>query len=74
MFKCDETDDFVVVEAKGKEFIVDNGLIKLVVDSSGRISSLHDHTNNREVISKGELANVFKFYEDIPLFWVTQLV
>ena len=56
--------------------MVDNGLIKLIVDVSGRITHFYDLVNkyylilpSRDVISKGELANVFKFYEDIPLFW-----
>jgi alpha-mannosidase len=39
------------------------------VDSNGRLTSLFDLQENREVILPGHHANVFRYYEDIPLFW-----
>ncbi len=44
--------------------------MQVIFDGHGRICSLIDkRAGNRQVIKKGELSNVFKFYEDIPLYW-----
>lgn len=47
--------------------MVENGIIKVVFDAHGRIEKYFDVKNQREIIPAGELANVFRFYEDIPL-------
>jgi alpha-mannosidase len=57
------------LESANKHFIIDNGLITVKFDENGRILSYFDIVNQREIIPSGSLANVFRFYEDIPLFW-----
>lgn len=49
--------------------IVENGLIRVAFDAHGRIISFLDVLNQRNIIPEGSMANVFRFYEDIPLFW-----
>lgn len=58
---------FALVESVDKKFVVENGIIKVVFDAHGRIEQYLDVLNQREIIPTGELANVFRFYEDIPL-------
>jgi hypothetical protein len=41
----DEDSDFILVEAIKEELVVDNGLIRVTVDASGRISHLYDIAN-----------------------------
>ncbi|KAF7726851.1 Glycoside hydrolase, 38 vacuolar alpha mannosidase [Apophysomyces ossiformis] len=38
-------------------------------DKSGHLIGLYDRKVQRELIRSGERANVFKMFEDIPLFW-----
>ncbi|KAJ3391538.1 Alpha-mannosidase 2C1 [Lobulomyces angularis] len=52
-----------------KEYIVENQFITLTVDQHGRLTSLYDKQIGREAIPHGSHANVFKLYEDIPLYW-----
>ncbi|KAJ3367788.1 Alpha-mannosidase 2C1 [Kappamyces sp. JEL0680] len=61
--------DPVTVESDSATFTVDNGIIKVVLDRHGRILEYFDHANNRPIVPEGSMANVFRFYEDIPLFW-----
>ncbi|KAJ3326316.1 Alpha-mannosidase 2C1 [Boothiomyces sp. JEL0866] len=59
----------VKVESLPNRFIVDNGLIQASFDEHGRLFSLIDREVGRESILPNSLGNVFRFYEDIPLFW-----
>ncbi|TPX59664.1 hypothetical protein SpCBS45565_g07680 [Spizellomyces sp. 'palustris'] len=64
--------DFVPVTvdtSSGEKTIVENAFIKVVFDQHGRLESLYDKKEGRETIAPQYLANVFKLYEDIPLYW-----
>ncbi|KAJ3009233.1 Glycoside hydrolase, 38 vacuolar alpha mannosidase [Thoreauomyces humboldtii] len=57
----------VKVEEKDGNYIVTNECISLSIDAHGRITSLYDLKASREsILGK---ANVFKLYEDVPLYW-----
>ncbi|KAJ3280790.1 Alpha-mannosidase 2C1 [Borealophlyctis nickersoniae] len=63
---------FVPVKVNSPEntsTIVENAFIKVTFDKHGRLLSLIDKKENRETVAPGMLANVFKIFEDIPLFW-----
>ncbi|KAJ3262095.1 Alpha-mannosidase 2C1 [Boothiomyces macroporosus] len=62
-------DSQVKVESLPNRFIVDNGLIQASFDEHGRLFSLIDREVGRETVLSNSLGNVFRFYEDIPLFW-----
>ncbi|KAI9294293.1 hypothetical protein K502DRAFT_317167 [Neoconidiobolus thromboides FSU 785] len=55
--------------ASNGTYILRNRYIKVVINSTGQIISLLDLVHNREVIEEGKLANLFKIYEDVPLYW-----
>lgn len=52
---------------KVSEDCIENKFFKLTLDS-GRISSIYDKQNCREIVKAGEYANEIKVYEDIPKF------
>ena len=45
---------------------LDNGIVRAVLDSEGRLVSLHDYRVDREVIAPSERGNVFELYRDYP--------
>ena len=56
----------VSVSVNGESAILDNGIVRAVLDTEGRLVSLHDHRAGREVIRAGERGNVFELYRDYP--------
>ncbi len=44
----------------------ENKYYRMKMDASGRIVSLYDKLNNREVFKKGQLGNELQVFEDIP--------
>ncbi|MDD5261834.1 MAG: alpha-mannosidase [Methylacidiphilales bacterium] len=59
----------VKASQQGKTIILDNGLLRVVFNSSdGLIRSILDHRANREVLS-GQRGNVFQLHRDHPNFW-----
>ncbi|KAJ3337800.1 Alpha-mannosidase 2C1 [Gonapodya sp. JEL0774] len=59
----------VVSTADDGTFFMENDFLTLSVDVRGRICSLVDKSTGRNAIASGGLGNVFKIYEDVPLFW-----
>ncbi|KAI9105902.1 glycosyl hydrolases family 38 N-terminal domain-containing protein [Phlyctochytrium arcticum] len=59
----------VTVEETAAGVTTTNAHIKVVIDKQGRLTSLFDISANRETVRPGYASNVFKLYEDIPLFW-----
>ncbi|TPX58087.1 hypothetical protein PhCBS80983_g03399 [Powellomyces hirtus] len=59
----------VTVEEEGDTIVVTNVALKVVLNRHGRILSLFDREEGRECIAPGYHANVFRLYEDVPLFW-----
>ncbi|KAJ3274938.1 Alpha-mannosidase 2C1 [Terramyces sp. JEL0728] len=68
-YTSDRQYGFEFIETLPNRFIVDNGLIQASFDEHGRLFSLIDREVGRESILPNALGNVFKFYEDIPLYW-----
>ncbi|XP_051548810.1 alpha-mannosidase 2C1 [Myxocyprinus asiaticus] len=48
---------------------MENGLLKVVIDRTGRLMSLLLVQTNREAISEGSLGNQFTLFDDVPLYW-----
>jgi len=48
---------------------MENSLVSAHFDGFGCLTSFVDKKAGREVVPAGSVGNVFKFYEDIPLFW-----
>ncbi|KAI8339784.1 galactose mutarotase-like domain-containing protein [Choanephora cucurbitarum] len=49
--------------------VMENQWLKVTFDQSGHLIHLYDKSVERELIKEGERGNVFRIYEDIPLFW-----
>ncbi|KAJ3105673.1 Glycoside hydrolase, 38 vacuolar alpha mannosidase [Phlyctochytrium bullatum] len=59
-----------VTATKGdRVIIISNNFITLVLDEHGRIKSLVERATGREAMATGQLGNVFKLFEDQPLYW-----
>ena len=52
-----------------EETVLDNGVLRLVVDARGRISSLVDAASGREAIAPGESGLRLQLHRDIPNNW-----
>ncbi|WP_405548275.1 glycosyl hydrolase-related protein [Streptomyces globisporus] len=49
--------------------VLDNGLLRVVVDGDGLISSVHDLVAGREVLVPGARANLLQLHPDHPNHW-----
>ncbi|WP_427173661.1 alpha-mannosidase [Arthrobacter sp. 92] len=61
-------DPVVVTEADGG-YVLDNGLIRAVLDSNGLLVSLKDHASEREAIAPGAFGNHLELHRDTPNEW-----
>jgi alpha-mannosidase len=48
---------------------LDNGILRVVLDDNGEISSLYDQEHRRESVASGSTLNQLVTYEDRPIFW-----
>ncbi|NEE02639.1 alpha-mannosidase [Phytoactinopolyspora halotolerans] len=55
-----ETDEAVVL---------DNGVIRAVVDTRGHVTSLRDAASGREIVPPGERLGLFQLFRDEPVRW-----
>ncbi len=56
--------------SEGKDKVVlDNGILRVSVDRTGRITSLVTISNNRDAIAEGIPANEFQLHNDTPTRW-----
>ena len=56
--------------SEGKDQVVlDNGILRVSVDRTGRITSLVSISNNRDAIAEGIPANEFQLHNDTPTRW-----
>jgi alpha-mannosidase len=55
----------VTVDARA----LDNGLIRVVLDESGLITSVYDHLSARETIAAGAAGNLLQVHPDHPASW-----
>uniref|UniRef100_A0A8C5LIP8 Alpha-mannosidase 2C1 n=1 Tax=Jaculus jaculus TaxID=51337 RepID=A0A8C5LIP8_JACJA len=59
---------FVVQETDGS-VTLDNGIIRVKLDPTGRLISLVLVASGREAIAEGALGNQFVLFDDVPLYW-----
>ena len=57
-----------VTEADGG-YILDNGVIRAVLDANGLLTSLLDHASGREAIAPGQFGNHLELHRDTPNEW-----
>jgi alpha-mannosidase len=48
---------------------IENNQIQITFDKNARIIRFWDKVANRDIVEPSSPANVFKYFEDIPLFW-----
>ena len=53
----------------GDGYILDNGIIRAVVDADGLLVSLRDHATGREAIAPGQRGNLLELHRDTPNEW-----
>lgn len=59
----------LVDQIDASEVVIDNKFVTATFDSFGRLKQYYDKRVDRQVIPEGSLGNVFKYYEDIPVYW-----
>ncbi|MEU0804089.1 glycoside hydrolase family 38 C-terminal domain-containing protein [Streptomyces sp. NPDC005970] len=59
----------VTATAQDEGFILDNGVLTVVVDRRGLITSVYDHTAQREAIAPGTAGNLLQLHPDDPNLW-----
>ncbi|PAZ15758.1 alpha-mannosidase [Streptomyces sp. SA15] len=50
-------------------FVLDNGLVRVIVDGRGLITSAYDRTADREALPPGASANLLQLHQDFPNQW-----
>ncbi|XP_030586783.1 alpha-mannosidase 2C1 [Archocentrus centrarchus] len=58
----------VTVQADGT-VLMENGLLKTVINKNGTLASLYLISANRESVSDGCCGNQFVMFDDVPLYW-----
>uniref|UniRef100_G3SXU8 alpha-mannosidase n=1 Tax=Loxodonta africana TaxID=9785 RepID=G3SXU8_LOXAF len=59
---------FVVQETDGS-VTLDNGILRVRLDPTGRLTSLVLVASGREAIAEGATGNQFVLFDDVPLYW-----
>src|SRR6476661_4080650 len=59
----------VRVTAQAGGFVLDNGIIRAVLDDNGLLTSLRDHAGGREAIAPGQFGNHLELHRDTPNEW-----
>lgn len=61
-----QNDDQVTVTQSDTECVLENGLVRAVVDATGCIISFYDKRNRRETVKPGKAGNQMALFEDHP--------
>lgn len=62
-----EPENPVTCEERGGDIVLANGLVEVVIDESGLVSSLRDlQAGGRELLAAGETANTLSIHPDFP--------
>ncbi|MEV7339243.1 glycoside hydrolase family 38 C-terminal domain-containing protein [Streptomyces sp. NPDC093544] len=59
----------VTADAKDGGFVLGNGVLTVVVDRRGLLTSVYDHTAQREAIAPGAAGNLLQLHPDDPNLW-----
>ncbi|TCR15149.1 glycoside hydrolase family 38 C-terminal domain-containing protein [Streptomyces sp. BK205] len=54
---------------EGDGLVLDNGLVRIVVDADGLITSAYDLTADREALAPGAVGNLLQLHQDFPNQW-----
>ncbi|WP_369211270.1 alpha-mannosidase [Streptomyces flavofungini] len=54
---------------EGGGFVLDNGLLHVVIDGRGLVVSVHDRESDRETLAPGTAANLLQLHPDFPNRW-----
>ncbi|CAO3640016.1 unnamed protein product [Cunninghamella blakesleeana] len=71
-YAFNEAVDYIPVKVqtdRNNNILMENEFLQVTFDKSGHLIGLFDKKISCELIKSGERGNVFKMYEDIPLFW-----
>ena len=66
---AEEADGAVSAREEDGGFVVDNGLLRLVVDDHGLVTSLVDLNTGRDAIPAGTVGNLLQLHPDFPNMW-----
>ncbi|MFJ4915300.1 alpha-mannosidase [Streptomyces sp. NPDC088726] len=59
----------VTARAQDDGFVLDNGVLTVVVDRRGLVTSVYDHAARREAIAPGAVGNLLQLHPDDPNLW-----
>ncbi len=59
----------VTITAADGGYILDNGIVRAVLDADGLLASLRDHASGREAIAPGQRGNLLELHRDTPNEW-----
>lgn len=59
----------VLVTEAGGGYILDNGIIRAVINADGLLESLIDHASGRDAIAPGQFGNLLELHRDTPNEW-----
>jgi len=62
-------DGAVKADAHSGGYVLDNGVIRAVLDAEGLLASLVDHASGREAIAPGQRGNLLELHRDTPNEW-----
>lgn len=57
------------VSVSGDDLVLDNGLVRAVIDANGLVTSLIDSASGRDAIAPGASGNLLQLFRDIPNKW-----
>jgi alpha-mannosidase len=61
--------ELVKAERSSDAIVLDNGVVRAVIDGAGRITSMVDAATQREAIAPGQVGNRLQLHRDIPNQW-----
>jgi alpha-mannosidase len=59
----------VRADDRGDDVVMDNGVIRAVVDAGGHVTSLAAHSDGRDAVPSGEALGVLRLHRDLPNLW-----
>ncbi|MGJ5894790.1 alpha-mannosidase [Streptomyces sp. V2] len=57
------------VESDNQTFVLDNGIVRVTIDSRGLVTSAYDLEADREALAPGAVGNLLQLHQDFPNQW-----
>ncbi|MEU7136366.1 glycoside hydrolase family 38 C-terminal domain-containing protein [Streptomyces sp. NPDC046261] len=64
-----EGEPVAVTGREGGGYVLDNGLLRVVIDGRGLVVSVYDLESGREAVAPGGAANLLQLHQDFPNMW-----